>query len=184
MTPKLVSQISKITYVKLALRPIWEYYGRKAECELRSDDWQNYSDLVDLLQKADPAVVEAWPNNDLRDENGQPAITFVRIKPNGLKLLKEQPQRVHRQVTINGEKPDIRNDVNHEILLSRIRDLAEVTIPSWIKNCKHDPNPKVRHASQLRLQKAVMLRGNDLETNYPQVWKDVKEALLADADPS
>ena len=101
---------------------LWEYYGKKNEFEMHSCNWKNYSELIEL-SKAHPDIVEIYPNNELMDEKGQPAISFVKILPRGIKLIKKRPRENKRQVTINGKKIEIRSERASMILAPPIENL-------------------------------------------------------------
>jgi hypothetical protein len=60
--------------------------------------------------------------------------------------LRNEPQKVHRQVIVDGEKFDLRSGINQELTLAGIEDLAKVSIPCWMNNIENEPG--VRQASQ------------------------------------
>jgi hypothetical protein len=130
------------------LRSIWEYYGRKVKFQVRVDDWKNYLDLVDLLRKADPTIVQAWPNNEVVDANGQSALMDVEIKPLGMKLLKDQPREVHRQIKIDGENIDVRSE--------RWASVVGVPVENIIADVKRDLK-KLAREGDLAARKGIIM---------------------------
>jgi hypothetical protein len=162
------------------LRAMWEYSGRKVEFDMRSCDWENYSALLDLL-KANANLVEAFPNNDVRDEKGQPAITFVRIKPDGLKLLKEKLREVHRQITVDGKKVDLRSGWNHLILTCDIENL-ELLASNWLRQLKAEKEPRVWRAVQMNLMKLLAYRGRELSSELKDRISNLPSSFTYDAN--
>lgn len=142
---------------------IWKFYGRKGEFEMIRTDWPDkYSDLVNLLKTTDPTVVEAWPNYDYgTDEKGQTNAVHVSIKPLGLRLLKERPQEVHRQVTVNGKKVDLRNERALMILTPPIENLVTM-IPLWVQQLRIEREPRPWRAIYLKLDRLLTYRGHEL----------------------
>jgi len=137
---------------------------------LDENDWPGVK-LKEVLE-----IAGKWGYVGLFCEQADEGVWNIQWKPSFIRWYKDQKKEVHRQATIEGKKIDLRNGVNQEILTARINDLAEITVPCWIRNLD-DPEPRVRHASQTRLQKVAMLRGEELETAYPQVWSEIKRVL-------
>jgi len=129
-------------------------------------------------------LLEAWPNHEMTMEDGGPGSITIRLKPETLEGLANEARKVHRQVTLDGEKFDLRSGINQELTLTGIEDLAEISIPCWISNIRNDLDPSVRRASQRMLQRAVHLRGEELRNHYPQVVEEVRKALLVTWKPT
>ncbi len=166
------------------LRRVWQHYGRKAEFDVHLSDWSAEEDLMQLLKDAKAAnKLEAWPNRDVCDENGNPMLVTVRLRPSTVDALRQETrQPLRRQVTIEGKEIDLRNGANHEILGARIEDLASVT-KSYLSNLRNDPEPKVRRASQIRLHKVLLLRGGDFERHFPELRHEIEAAIAAPWKP-
>jgi hypothetical protein len=68
---------------------------------------------------------------------------------------------VHRQVTVDGEKIDLRSGVAYSMLVADINDLGAIC-DVWVKHVYQHPDPRVRRSCQLRLQKALLMRGKEM----------------------
>jgi len=142
---------------------IWKSYERKDEFDMIRSDWPDkYVDLTNLLKTASPGVVEAWPNYDYgTDQSGQANAMHISIKPLGLALLKEQPRRVHSQLTVDGRKIDLRNERAYMILVPPIENLV-ARIPTWVKLLKTERDPRAWKAIYLKLDRLLTYRGHEL----------------------
>ena len=124
---------------------LWRYHSRRSDFNLDTRIWlQQHHDFVELLDEAKRNNwIEVWPNHeggDIDPYQKIPALYSVKILPNTLERLRER--KVHSQVTVDGQKIDLRNGTNQEIKVSRLKDLATVVIPSWIVNLQ-DRDPRV-----------------------------------------
>jgi len=158
---------------------LWKYHGKKSDFELGTQLWlQRHPDFLAILEVAKQnGWIEAWPNHESGDIDPYqqiPSLYTVKILPDTLERLRTR--KTNSQITVDGQKIDLRNGTNQEIITSRLRDLATVVIPSWVTNLK-DRDSRVRHACQVRLQKAVLLRGTELEAEYPDLWKKLQQIL-------
>jgi hypothetical protein len=125
-------------------------------------DWPNYEELVKQFHNTDPKMVEAWPNQEYgTDEHGQPNALSVIVKPLGLQQLKEEPQEVRRQVTIDGTRVDLRNRSNFDLVNTGIEQV-EVVAQSYLTQLRNKPIKKVRRACKCQLQRIMLLRGPEL----------------------
>jgi hypothetical protein len=165
---------------------MWQLHGRKASFEVVLSDWNSeYPSLEALIEDARMrGLLEAWPNNENKLEDGRPASIYIRLKPTTMEQLRNEPKKVHRQVIFDGEKFDLRSGINQELTFADIEDLAKVSIPCWVNNIKNDPDPGVRRASQRMLQRAIHLRGEELRRSYPEVVEAVRKALLVTWKPT
>ena len=144
------------------LRPKFEYYGRKKEFDVKIDDWgaADYAEFVKLAE-ANPTIVEVFPNKQVTDENGQPAITGIKVKPPGVGMLREQPRKVHRQVTINNEKVDLRSERALMILTPPIENL-ELVARVWLRQLESETEPRVLRRIRMDLLRLLAWRGKEL----------------------
>jgi len=157
------------------LRPIWDYYRHQVEFEMRCGDWPNYTDLINLC-KANPNLVEVYPNNQVTDENGQPAINSVRIKALGLRLLKEAPRQVHRQVTVDGEKIDVRSIVGKMLFTTAVPNLADAC-RIWLSDLTNERKATARRKVRILLSRAIGIRGEELAEHDPLLKAKIMLAL-------
>ena len=151
------------------LHQVWKFYSKKESFEMIRGDWP--SQYWDLLDKMDPTLIEVWPNNEYQDSSGQPASMDVRIRPKGLELLHlhqwQRPREVHRQVTIDGKKVDLRNDRARMIVTMSVESLVALT-PIWIEQLQIEREPRPQRAMRLQLERLLAYRGPDL----PLILKD------------
>jgi len=147
---------------------------------MRCDDWTNYSELINLC-KANPHLVEVYPNNQVRTADGQPAINSIRIKPPALKLLKEKlPRQVHRQTTVDGKRVDLRSERAHMIVTPPIENLI-VTAPLWIHELQVETERGAWRAIRLKLERLLAYRGHELPL---QLKDDIITALQNHTKPT
>ena len=145
------------------LTPIWEFYGKQKDFEMICGDWpDNYLELVRLLQTADQNIVKGWPSAESgTDQAGHPNAWSVRIRPLGVKMLQERPRQVHRQVTVDGVKFDVRSRVNFELLNADIEQV-HVVAESYLTQLRNKPNLRTRKRLKCELHRVMMLRGPEL----------------------
>jgi hypothetical protein len=122
-------------------------------------DWP--LEYFDLLAKVDSSLIEIFPNNELRDDSGQPCATCVHIKPEGLKLLRDRSRVVHRQITVEGKKIDLRNGRAHLILAPPLENLVSI-VPIWIGELQREREPRTWRAIRLQLERLLIYRGHEL----------------------
>ena len=165
---------------------LWKYHQRKCDFNLDTRLWlQEHPDFLKLMEEAKgKGWLEVWPNHESGDIDAYrntPALYTVKILPHTLERLRER--KAHSQITVDGQKIDVRNGTNQEIMTSRLRDLATIAIPCWIVTLQ-DRDPAVRHGCHMRLQKAVLLRGAELEAEYPDLWKRLQDLLTVPWSPA
>jgi hypothetical protein len=165
---------------------LWKYHQRKADFDLDTRLWlKQHEDFLKLIDDANRnGWIEAWPNfehGNIDPYQKVPCLYTVKILPNTLERLRTR--KVHSQTTVDGQRIDLRNGTNQEIITSRLKDLATIVIPSWTMNLQ-DRDPRVPHACQVRLQKAVLLRGTELESEYPELWRTLQHLLTASWSPT
>ena len=162
------------------LHQIWKYHGKKESFEMIRGDWP--SEYWDLLEKMDPTLIEAWPNNEYKDASGQPGSTSVRIKPKGLELLHQlqRPREVHRQVTIDGKHVDLRNSKNHLLMTVPIEHL-EVVAPLWLNDFKTEQDLRAFRALRMKLQDLLAYRCSELS---PPLKNMITSVLMTHSKPS
>jgi len=157
---------------------VWQFYGGKVTFDVLADDWPGrYPDLVHLLTGLDSSLVDAFPNNSLCDEDGQPLAFTVKVLPRGLQLLKSQTRQVHRQVTVSGQKIDLRTMVGHVLATPDIENLADAC-RLWLTDLKYE-RPTARNKVRILLERAIGIRGTELAAYNPQLKAEIMGALAS-----
>jgi hypothetical protein len=125
-------------------------------------------------------VVEAWPNVDFgTDEDGLPLAMTVKIKPGAAAFLREHPRAVHRQITIDGKRVDIRSERAHMIVTPPVENLI-IMASIWMKRLETEQDQRAWRANRLNLERLLTYRGHEL----PLALKDdVIKALDKDPKP-
>jgi len=133
------------------------------EFDMVRADWvKDYPDLVELLSKADPTVVQAWPNSDFgTGEDGLPLAMTVRIEPLGARLLRQQPREVRRQMTVNGRRVDLRSERAHMIVTPPVENLI-IMAHIWMKRLETEQDQRAWRANRLNLERLLTYRGHEL----------------------
>jgi len=162
------------------LRMVWQHYGQKTCFELTVAKWisgcPNLMELIEIDKRKHR--INAFPckqYGDL-DSEGTPNVVSVEILPATLTEFKSEVQRgLGRQTTVDGKSYDLRNGTNQNIWTARTKDLA-ATCECWIRNLS-DPYPRKRNASERCLQTAISLRGEDLETDFPDLYQQIRQIM-------
>jgi len=89
----------------------------------------------------------------------------------------------HRQVTVNGQRLDIRNARNFNILQARLKDLMTI-MQGWMVDVNEPlQDLKQRRVSRILLERAILLRGLEIEQANPTLYdlttKATRQTILA-----
>lgn len=160
------------------LHAVWEHYDKKADFDMIKADWP--SDYVDLLGKVDSSLIQTWPVQDFREKDGQLAAIHVRIRPAGLSLL-QRPRAVHRQVTVDGKKVDLRSGRDYMLMTAPIENLAEQA-PTWLKELEAEQDLKAFRAKRLQLQRLLAYRAHELPPMLHDRIISVLDQLIKPSD--
>jgi hypothetical protein len=158
------------TFIRDTLKELWEAYEKKQEFDVCKIDFPvNWGSLVKRLLNVPSIILEAWPDKLLGfDEEGQPKVVRVRLRPHGLQQLRELqekqkpgPKTNRTQITINGKEIDLRNRAWFDIVSAQIKDL-EFVVANLLIQLTEEPTKRVQRACTCMLQRILLLRGRDL----------------------
>jgi len=145
------------------LQDIWNCYGGKDEFLMSRSDWlPRYPELDQLLADCERGrLIGLIPYEKAGEDEAYNWLMWtVRILPGVVEILKE-PRKVHRQITIDGVKHDLRNEAGVIMATDPIDliDLVKINI-AHVMNPQEDCGP--RRCFQAKLQKTFNLRGQEL----------------------
>ena len=162
------------------LRAISTFFGNKVEFVMSRSDWiPRYPKLDQLLADAERGrLIDLIPYDKAgEDEAGNCLMWTVRVLPGAVEILKE-PRKVHRQVTIDDQKIDLRTMVGRMICTSSIVNLAD-TCRLWLADLALETDPKARRKARILLERTIGFRGQDLAGYDPTLKQEVMDRLTA-----
>jgi hypothetical protein len=94
----------------------------------------------------------------------------------------------HRQVTVDGQRFDMRNARNFNILHARVKDLLTI-MQGWMTDVNEPlQDLKQRRVSRILLERAILLRGLEIEQSNPTLYdlaaKATRQAIVAPPKPN
>ena len=153
----------EVSGVPAWLIELYKLYGEKEKFDVVMDDFpkDKWDVYVRDIPHVNPSLIEVVPSDTVPYDGGQPCAFTVRIRPSFLQIVKSQPRAVHRQITIDGVKHDLRNEAGVIMATDPIDliDLVKINI-AHVMNPQEDCGP--RRCFQGKLQKTFNLRGQEL----------------------
>ena len=160
-----------VSFFPTQLIEIWEANGKRAQFDMVRKDWpENYLDHVALIGKIAPTILESWWNPDSKNADGNFTLITVRFTPLGLKMIRELtqehkdkpgPKTNRTQITIDGQKVDLRNRDNWILVTADIKEVENVAA-SYLHQLRNEPTKRVRRACLVQLQRLMLLRGKEI----------------------
>lgn len=160
---KLVEQLQRAT-------------GQRDIMDVVQSEWRearpDFDELFALAKKlgiVEVLTLEKQPEDTLR----------VRVKMKFYTMKDETEQEdtraVHRQVTVNGEKIDLRSPTNYMIATASPSALA-MEIRTQLFNLRNAPEMRTRIGSEMRLRRIALLRWNDIPVSQRE---EIEQALMS-----
>jgi hypothetical protein len=121
--------------------------GRGREFPISPCEWaQECPALLQILQEAERQQrIDLIPDQGAgKDEGGNWLMWTVRLRPGTVQILHQR--RVHRQVTVDGEKIDLRSIVGRMLFTASIANLADAC-RLWLADLKNERKQKTRTSS-------------------------------------
>jgi len=176
----LFDEAEKNTGLPGWLVEVYKFYGCKQVFDVLKDDWpERYDEFTRLLPHLDRSLIEAFPNNATFDDEGRPVAFTIRVLPRFIQIYKDYPQKAHRQVTVDGEKIDLRTMVGRVIATPNIANLADAC-RIWLADLKYE-RPKARCKVRILLERTIGIRGAELAAYDPHLKAEIMETLTAPA---
>jgi hypothetical protein len=168
------------------LSRLYSFYKRTT-MEIEFKEWPDIPDLLTQLNAlqtegklwCQPIYTRSAPTA----EREKPSGAVVRLTGKGLEAIRalkttmKETTTVHRQVTIDGHKIDIRSAEMYSIIYGDVESLIE----SARAMCRQVSNElvylKTRRQCQVILHKILRLRGQDIRQNAPEVYNEIVDAI-------
>lgn len=161
------------------LRDVKEAHPGRSEMTLHAVDWiHDYPDIEQLLAAAsEQGLIDAWPQRaNGQDSEGRWYFWDVTLNARLIRVLKARPCEVHRQITVNGEKIDIRSIVGKMLFTTSVANLSDAC-RIWLADLKNERKATARRKVRILLSRAVGIRGEELEAYDPQLKARVMQTL-------
>jgi hypothetical protein len=150
--------------------------GKRDMLEVVQSEWrQAHSDfnaLFAVLKSLE--IVEVLTPPEVKDD-----VIVLHVKPKFYivedELEREDASEVHRQVTIDGEKIDLRSAVSHEIITAPVPAI-ESEIRTQLFNLRNAPKMKIRLGAEMRLRRIKNLRWEDIT---PSERAEIEQAMMS-----
>jgi len=125
------------------------------------------------------------PTHSPNTTGPNPSGAYVRVTGKGWEViqilkttLKENTTTaVHRQITIDSQKIDIRSGEVYSILFSEIGPLTESAAAMCRQVLSDEVYMKTRRQCQAILHKILRLRGRDISANSPEIYDQIVIAV-------
>ena len=161
---KLVEQLQRAT----GQRDIIEVV--QSECrEARPD----FDELFALLKKL--RIVEVLAPESPQEDKLVVRVMMMKFTTMKEEMEQEDTREVHRQVTVNGEKIDLRSPTNYMIATASPSALA-MEIRTQLFNLRNAPEMRTRIGSEMRLRRIALLRWNDIPVSQRE---EIEQALMS-----
>jgi len=136
--------------------------------QARSD----FNELFAVLKSLQ--IVEVLTPPETKDD-----LIVIHVKPKFYivedALEREDTSEVHRQVTIDGEKIDLRSAVSHEIIIAPVPAI-ESEIRTQLFNLRNAPRMRIRLGAEMRLRRIKNLRWDDIT---PSEREEIEQAMMS-----
>jgi hypothetical protein len=151
------------------------------------DRFPDFRELIEACVRED--LCEAWPSVEceidrwhLPAKDALPKESYnIRLTPRGLLCMKEMTKEdkpVHRQVTIEGEKVDLRSAVALLIITGRIANVAD-TARLWLACVRNERHVSARNKTRINLERVIGWRGDDLAAYDPELKAEIMSFLTS-----
>jgi hypothetical protein len=165
------------------LREVKEANPLSVNVEVHTPEWiRDYPDIEQLIAYAsDQGLVDAIPNKTTgQDEEGRSYFWSLSLRPKLVKILKAEPRAVHRQVTVDEQKIDLRTMVGHVLATPNIQNLADAC-RIWLADLENEGKATARRKVRILLSRAIGIRGQELAEYAPHLKEQIMEALLCES---
>ena len=116
-------------------------------------------------------------------EQEKPSGAVVGLTGKGLEAIRavkaamREAIAVHRQVTVDGHKIDIRSAEMYSIICGDVESLVESARAMCRQVSNEEVYLKTRRQCQVILHKILRLRGQDIRENAPDVYNEILDAV-------
>jgi len=157
------------------LRRLWIHGHRREDVKVVPADWiQGFPDLMQLLEQGkSQGLIELYPTET--EDRGY-WIQDVTLLPSTLERLQSEPRSVHRQVTVDGQKIDLRSMVGRMIYETCVENLADAC-RIWLFDLKNERKATARRKVHILLSRTIGIRGKELATCAPELKAEIMTAL-------
>jgi len=150
--------------------------GKRDMLEVVPSEWRqarsDFNELFAVLKSLQ--IVEVLTPPESKDD-----IIVIHVKPKFYvvedELEKKDTSEVHRQVTIDGEKIDLRSAVSQIIITAPVPAI-ESEIRTQLFNLQNAPRMRIRLGAEMRLRRIKNLRWDDIT---PSEREEIEQAMMS-----